>query len=112
MPGEAEEALGLHFLDHGFPLEVLVTGIGDVPARDLTGHEGAVDFDAEPLAKLAVVGQGAPNAGDGCFEFDALFNTVAHDMQPPGCILIEMSTHAQPFGCFLLERRGAEATRY
>jgi hypothetical protein len=36
---------------------VLVTRIGDAAARDLTGHERAVELHAKPLAEFVVVGQ-------------------------------------------------------
>src|SRR6266851_4183352 len=35
MPGEREQPLGLDFLDHGLPADMLISGVGDLPARNL-----------------------------------------------------------------------------
>src|SRR6266481_5683232 len=87
VPSKAEEAFGLHFLHDGVPFEVLIARIRDLATRDLTRHERAIEFHAEPLAELTVIRQRAPDARNGGFEFDALLNTVVHLRQPPGCIL-------------------------
>ncbi len=50
----------------------------DESARGLAGNEGRLQGDAEPFAEFAVVGERAPDAGDGGFEFDLLFNAVFH----------------------------------
>ena len=71
-PGEGEEAFGFHLFDARFPGDVFVAGIGDLAAGDLAGDEGAVELDLEPLAKLAIVGESPPDAGNRGFEFDAL----------------------------------------
>src|SRR5690242_21452133 len=39
MPGEREQLLGLHFLDHGLPSEMLITGIDYLSTRNLPGHK-------------------------------------------------------------------------
>src|ERR1700734_3581545 len=55
-PCEREKLFRLHFLNQGFPHDVLVAGIEDMAARTLADDERAVKRDEEPLAELAVVG--------------------------------------------------------
>src|SRR6266446_9681868 len=63
VPGEREQPLGLHFLDHGLPSHMLIAGIGYLPMRDPPRHEGPVQPDAEPRAELVMIGQRSPDAG-------------------------------------------------
>src|SRR5580698_4805299 len=86
-PSEGEKAFRLHFLDQPFPNDMFVARPGDLASGDLAGDEWAVQLYAKPLAEFAVVGQGAPDAGDGRVEFNAFLDAVGHFMQPPGCIL-------------------------
>ena len=81
---------GLDFLDDGFPFEVLVAGPGDEAGGCLAGDEGGVEFNAKPLAELLMIGQGAPDAGDGCGDEDLFFDAVGLHRQPPGCIVVEV----------------------
>jgi hypothetical protein len=60
-------------LDNSLPSQVLVPGICDLTARNLSRDEWAFKPNAEPHAKLLVVGQRSPDAGDRSFEFDSLF---------------------------------------
>src|SRR5262245_5602705 len=71
MPGERKQSLRLHFLDNSLPSQVLVPGICDLTARNLSRDEWAFKPNAEPHAKLLVVSQRSPDAGDGSFEFDS-----------------------------------------
>src|SRR5713101_4856590 len=90
-PGEGKEPFGFHLLHEGLPFHVLVTGIGHLAPRDLTGHERAVQFHAKPLAEFAVIGERAPDPRNRRLEFDTLFNllhTVSHVTQSSGCILM------------------------
>src|ERR1044072_3775480 len=61
MPGEREQPLRLHALHDRFPVEMLVTRVGNVPARDLAWDEWAFKPDPEPSAELAMVGEGGPH---------------------------------------------------
>src|SRR6267378_5635456 len=61
MPGEAEEPLGLDLLHHGLPADMLVAGVGDLALRQLARYERTLQFHAEPLAELTVVGERAPH---------------------------------------------------
>src|SRR5208282_1505837 len=91
-PGKGKEPLGLHFLHHRFPFDVLIAGMSNLAARDLTQYKRSIQFHAKPLAKLAVISQRTPDSGDRRFEFNTLLNTVTHVMQPLGCILISPET--------------------
>jgi hypothetical protein len=62
MPGEAEEPLGLDLLHHGLPADMLVAGVGDLALRELACYERTLQFHAEPLAELTMVGERAPHA--------------------------------------------------
>src|SRR5437868_6580736 len=84
MPGEREQALGLHFLDHGLPSEMLITGIGYLPTRNPPWHKWPVQPYAEPRAELMMIGERPPDAGNRGPEFDGLFDAITH-AQPPGC---------------------------
>jgi len=86
MPGEREQPLRLNFLDHSLPSEMLVTGIGYLPTRNLPRHKWPVQSDAEPCAEFVMIGQRSPDAGDWGLEFDGLFDAITH-AQPPGCLL-------------------------
>ena len=80
-PGEGEEALGFDGFDACFPRDVLVAGVGDVAPGNLAGKEGAVELDLEPLAELAVVRDGAPDAGDGAWSsmrFSIRFESISN----------------------------------
>src|SRR5580698_9614864 len=98
-PGERKEPLRLHFLHRGLPLDVLVAGISHLATGDLAGHKWSVHLHAKPLAKLAVIGQGAPDSRNRRLEFNALLNTVVHFRQPPGCILTRRTRDMQLSGC-------------
>jgi len=91
MPGEGEEFLWLHFLDDGVPFEVFVAWPGDVSRGGFAGDEGSVEVDAEPLAEFFVVGEGAPDTGDGGVEVDFFADFVGggghFDWQPRSCRL-------------------------
>ena len=84
MPGEREQPLGLHFLNHGLPAEMLISGIGYLPAGNLPRHEWPIQSDPEPRAELVMIGQCAPDAGHRGFEFDGLLDAITH-AQPPSC---------------------------
>src|SRR5580704_928386 len=86
-PCEGEQLLRLHFLDDSLPLEMLIAGISDLAAGDLTRHKGTVQLYAEPLAELTIIGKGAPNPRNRRFEFDPFLDAVGHNMQPLGCII-------------------------
>src|SRR5271154_1760856 len=107
VPGVGKVALRLHFLDDCFPFDMFVAGIGDVTGRDLAENERAIELNEEPLAELAVIGEGAPDAGDGSFEFDALFDAVSHIEQPLGCILAVVNVKGNLF----VARCGARFSR-
>src|SRR5690606_3326999 len=85
VPGEREQSLGDHVPDHGAPLDVLVAGVGDVAAGFLAGGEGGLEFDPEPFAELAMVGERAPDAGNRRGQFDAFLDPVVH-VPPRGCV--------------------------
>src|SRR5580658_4800315 len=76
MPGERKKPLGLHFLNDGVPIDVLVSRVGDVAGGGLARDERAVQLDAKPRAEFAMIGQRAPDARNGRLEFDALFDSV------------------------------------
>src|ERR1017187_407856 len=78
VPREGKQPLGFHCLYYGLPFEVLVTGIGNVAARDLTGHKWAIQFHTKPLAKLTIICQGTPDPRNRRFELDAFFNMIVH----------------------------------
>src|SRR6267143_484444 len=59
MPGEAEEPLGLDLLHHGLPADMLVAGVGDLALRELACYERTLQFHAEPLTELTMVGERA-----------------------------------------------------
>src|SRR5262249_15874726 len=61
VPGEGKEPFGLHFLHDGLPFEVLVARVGNLPTRDLTWYERAIQFHAKPLAELTVICQCTPD---------------------------------------------------
>src|SRR5262245_55104401 len=84
MPGEGEQTLGLHGFDHDLPFYMFVARIGDLGTRHPPYGERRLELDAKPRSELAVVGQRAPDARDGCLELDLLFNPIGH-AQPPGC---------------------------
>src|ERR1700728_5092432 len=100
-PGEGKKPLGLHFLHRGRPLDVFIAGMRNLAARNLARYKRPLQFHAKPLAKLAVVGQRAPHPRNRSFEFNALFNTVVHFGQPPGCILTQAIPDMQLYGCTL-----------
>src|SRR3954471_13188788 len=107
MPGKREQPFGLHCLHHRRPLDVFVTGMGNLTTRDLPWYKRAIQFHAKPLAKLAMVRQRTPDARNRRLEFNALLNTVAHFMQPPGCILRLPASKGQPRGCVLRRDGGS-----
>src|SRR5262249_38305895 len=76
MPVEREVPFGLHLDDLDLEGQVLVAGIGDLSARPATGHERAFEVDAEPLAELAMVGQGSPDADGRGIELDLFFDAI------------------------------------
>ena len=76
MPSERKEPFGLHFLHDGFPFEVLIAGVGNLAARDLTRYERTLQFHAKPLVELAVVRQGTPDSRTWRLKFNA-FNAVS-----------------------------------
>src|SRR4029077_3384936 len=99
MPGEREQPLRLHFLDHGLPSDMLIAGVGYLPTRNLPRHKRSVQTNAEPRAELMMISQGSPDAGDRGLEFDGLFDAITH-AQPPGCSLGSPSRdQTQPFYC-------------
>src|ERR1700722_2873579 len=98
MPGEGKEPFRLHFLHHGLPLDVLVTRMGNVSARNLPRHKWAIQFHSKPLAKLTVVRQRAPDPRNRCRQFDPLLNAVIRVKQPLGCILCWRRKKMQPRG--------------
>src|SRR3546814_935673 len=63
MPGEREQLLRDHFLDHAAPADVLVAGVSDVARGFSAGGEGGLEPDPAPFAELVVVGECAPAAG-------------------------------------------------
>src|SRR5262245_59095209 len=85
VPPEGEGSLGLNLLHRHFPWHVFVAGIRDLAPRHPTGLERAIELDAKPLAELAMVREGAPDAGNRRLEFDPLLDAIAH-AQPPGCV--------------------------
>src|SRR6266852_2606318 len=87
VPGKRKEPFGLHFLYDCSPFDVLVTGIGNLPARNLTYYERTIEFHSKPLAKFTVIRQGMPYPRNRRLEFNTLLNAVIHFRQPPGCIL-------------------------
>src|SRR5262249_40343291 len=86
MPGEREQPLGLHLLDHRLPAILLMARIGDLPARDLAWHERPLQPHAEPATEFAMISQRPPDPGHRGLEFDGFFEAIGH-MQPPGCSL-------------------------
>src|ERR1019366_694911 len=87
MPGEGERPFGLDFLHDRLPSHVLVAGMGNLAARDLTRYEWALQLYTKPLAKLAVICQRPPDPRNRGLQIHALFDPVIHFKQPPGCIL-------------------------
>jgi len=77
-PGEGEEPLGFHGLHDGLPLEMLVAGIGNLAARNLTRYKRTIQLHAKPLAELTIIRQRAPDPRNRRFEFDTLFDAVVH----------------------------------
>src|ERR1035437_2409783 len=78
MPGERKEPLGLHFLNDGFPLEVLIARISDVAARDLTRDKRAVQLHTKPFPKLTVISEGPPYPRNRRLELDMFLYLVGH----------------------------------
>src|ERR1017187_29500 len=78
VPGEGKQPLAFHCLYYGLPFEVLVTGIGNVATRDLTGHKWAIQLHSKPLAKLTIIRQGAPDPRNRSFELNAFLDTIVH----------------------------------
>src|SRR5580698_4843874 len=101
MPGERKEPLMLHFLHDRFPFDVLIARIRNLAARNLTRHKRSVQLHPKPFAKLAVIGERAPDSRNRRLELDALLNlnTIIHHRQPPGCILYGPGTKKQSQGC-------------
>src|SRR5438105_3104456 len=96
LPGERKDPFGLHFLHDGLPFEVLAARIGNLPTRDLTRYEWAIQFHTKPLAKLPVIRQRTPDARNWRLEFNALLNMVVQFTQPPSCILARRDTNRNP----------------
>jgi hypothetical protein len=84
---EGEKPLWLHFLHNLLPFDVLIARMGNLAAHDLTGHKRAVQLHTEPLAELAVIRQGPPDARNWRFEFNTLLDSIVIIMQPQNCIL-------------------------
>src|SRR6202050_949637 len=76
--GKGKQPLGLHLLPDRLPFDVLVSGDGDLAARDLARHKRAVEFDAKPFAEFAVIGQSTPNTGNGSLKFNAFLDCMVH----------------------------------
>src|SRR5690242_17955339 len=98
-PGKGEESFGLHFLDDGFPLDVLVSGIGHVAGGNLSCDKWPVELDAKPFPEFTIVGESAPDAGNRSVEFDAFFNAVSHKYATSRLHIISSEIKMQPDGC-------------
>jgi hypothetical protein len=68
----------------------------DFAGCNFAGPEGAVELNAKPCAEFVVIGESAPDAGDGGLQFDGFLDAISGlilgagsggHMQPPGCIL-------------------------
>ena len=70
MPREGEVLFGIDRLNDGAERDVFVSGPGDWAVGFFANCERAFEFDAEPGAKFVVVGEGAPDAGDGSIDLD------------------------------------------
>jgi len=104
MPREGEVLFGIDRLNDGAERDVFVSGPGDWAVGFFANCERAFEFDAEPGAKFVVVGEGAPDAGDGSIDFNLLLDAVGDAVlsvnrghrQPPGCIIGRESVKVQP----------------
>src|SRR5690606_16534457 len=85
MPREGEQPFGDHVPDHGAPLDVLMTGVRNVAAGFPAGSERGFEFDPEPFAEFAMVGERAPDTGNRRGQFHAFFDPVVH-VPPHGCV--------------------------
>src|SRR5262249_15685835 len=83
MPREREQPFGLHVLHHDFPLDVLVAGIGNVSARELSRDEGAIQRDAQLGADLAITRKRAPVSGTGRSERERFLGAIAGPLRWP-----------------------------
>src|SRR5277367_4686755 len=90
-PCEGKEPLVLDLLHDRLPFDVLVAGMSNLAARNLTLNERAVEFHVKPLAEFTVIRERAPDPRNGSLEFDALLDVVVHCTQPLGCTLAKLS---------------------
>ena len=51
-PGKRKQPLRLHLLDHRFPFHMLVPGIGNRSARDLSRRKWPIQFHAETIRQI------------------------------------------------------------
>src|SRR5262249_24937594 len=85
---------------------------GDDPAgHALSGGEWRVELDAEPGPELLGIGNRVPHALARRAKQDALLDTIAGHMQPPGCSIYERQSEAQPTSCTFGLRAGARSGR-
>src|SRR5690606_6786441 len=78
VPSEGQQPLRLHALDRGAPRIMLITRIGHPPCREGTRDVRTIALAAEPLPKLAMIRQRAPDARNGCFQLDDFADAISH----------------------------------
>src|SRR5262252_6843826 len=101
MPPEREQEFGLDAIDgdlerHRRMLTLRLCHLGvdrapdEDPAQERAGSERTLELDAEPLFKLADIGQRVPDTGAGCAQQHFLLDAIGHNdsrhTQPPGCL--------------------------
>src|SRR5882672_3045739 len=98
MPAVGEEPFGLDPLDHHFHGQVVVALDGELALQARPRLERAFEFDAEPGAELAGVGEGGPDTGARGAQEELLFDAIGvrRHVQPPSCMITGLRKNATP----------------